>query len=62
MVTDRPDATESAITVAPGVFQLEFGYTFGEIESVSVHNLGEVLLRVGVADMLELRLGVNLSA
>lgn len=59
MVTDRPDATESAITVAPGVFQLESGYTFGETEGINVHNLGEVLLRVGVADMLELRFGVN---
>jgi hypothetical protein len=59
MVTDRPDATESAITVARGVFQLESGYTFGGVEGIRVHNLGEVLLRVGVADMLELRFGVN---
>jgi len=59
LVTDRPDATESAVTVAPGVFQLESGYTFGEIEGISVHNLGEVLLRVGVADRLGLRFGVN---
>ncbi len=59
MVTDRPDATESAVTVAPGVFQLESGYTFGEVEGISAHNFGEILLRVGVADNLELRFGVN---
>jgi len=59
MVTDRPDATESAVTVAPGVFQLESGYTFGTIEGASAHSFGEILLRVGVADMLELRFGVN---
>ena len=59
MVTDRPDATESGITIAPGVFQLESGYTFAAVEGVSIHDLGEILLRVGVADMLELRFGVN---
>lgn len=59
LVTDRPDATESAITVAPGAVQLESGYTFGKLEGIRVHNLGEVLLRVGVADRLELRFGVN---
>jgi len=59
MVTDRPDATESAVTVAPGVLQLESGYTFGRAEGIDVHNMGEVLLRLGVADFLELRFGVN---
>ncbi len=59
MVTDRPDATESALTVAPRSFQLESGYTFGRIEGISIHNAGEVLLRVGVADWMEVRLGVN---
>ncbi len=59
MVTDRPDATESAVTVAPGSFQLESGYTFGRIEGISIHNAGEVLLRVGVVDWMEVRLGVH---
>ena len=59
MVTDRPDATESAVTVAVGVFQLESGYTFDEVNGATIHNLGEILLRVGVADILELRFGVN---
>ena len=59
MVTDRPDATESALTVAPRSFQLESGYTFGRIEGISIHNAGEVLLRVGVVDWMEVRLGLN---
>lgn len=59
LVTDRPDATESAVTVAPGSIQLESGYTFGKADGISVHNLGEILLRIGVADTVEVRLGVN---
>jgi hypothetical protein len=59
MVTDRPDATESAVTVAVGVFQLESGYTFGKVDDVKIHSLGEILLRVGVANILELRFGIN---
>ena len=59
MVTDRPDATESAVTVAVGVFQLESGYTFDKVDDVKTHSLGEILLRVGVADILELRFGIN---
>ena len=59
MVTDRPDATESAVTVAVGVFQLESGYTFDKVDDVKIHSLGEILLRVGVADILELRFGIN---
>ena len=59
MVTDRPDATESAVTVAPGTFQLESGYTYGKIEGIAVHNLGEILLRIGVTDSVEVRLGAN---
>ena len=59
MVTDRPDATESAVTVGVGVFQLESGYTFDKADGVRIHSLGEILLRVGVADILELRFGIN---
>ena len=51
MVTDRP--------VAVGVFQLESGYTFDKVDDVKIHSLGEILLRVGVADILELRFGIN---
>lgn len=59
LVTDRPDATESPETVAPGRFQLESGYTFTNVEGVRTHTLGEFLLRVGVRDNIELRFGLN---
>lgn len=59
LVTDRPDFTESAVTVAPGKVQLESGYTFTRVDTEQEHTLGEVLLRVGVAERVEVRLGVN---
>jgi hypothetical protein len=56
-VLAHPDATESAVTVTPGGFQLESGYTFGRVEGVSIHTAGEVLLRIGDFDRMEVRLG-----
>lgn len=58
LVTDRPDFTESAATVAPGRFQLEAGYTFTRSGDERQHEAGEALLRVGIGDPIELRLGV----
>ena len=59
LITDRPDFTESAVSVSPGGFQLETGYTFSGVEREKTHSFGEVLLRVGVAERLELRFGFN---
>lgn len=59
LVTDRPDFTESASTVAPGLVQLETGYTFSRSGDARQHDVGELLLRVGVRERIELRLGVN---
>ncbi len=59
LVTDRPDATESAVSVAPGRFQLEGGYTAARSGSLTLHSLGEALLRVGLTDRTELRLGLS---
>ncbi len=59
LITDRPDFTESAATVTRGRTQLEFGYTFTHGREVDEHALGEVLLRVGMTEELELRLGLN---
>lgn len=61
LVTDRPDATESTETVPRGRVQFESGYTFtydreGSTRSRS-HAAPEALLRIGLADRLELRLG-----
>jgi len=64
LVTDRPDFTESSVTVGRGVLQVEMGYTFTEDESAGVgtrsHSYPETLFRYGVlAEWLELRVGWN---
>lgn len=64
LVPDRPDFTEGTGTVGRGVFQFEFGYTFGvdDVGGVTTrtHSYGEPLLRAGVlAERLELRVGAG---
>ncbi len=63
LVTDRPDFTESTEAVPPGHFQLEVGYTFTTDRedgiSVREHAFPQTLLRIGLFDDLELRLGWN---
>ncbi len=59
LVTDRPDFTESAVSVTPGRLQLESGYTFSRIGATEVHTAGEVLVRIGVVARAELRLALN---
>lgn len=56
LVTDRPDFTESALVVAPSRVQLEGGTTVEWGGGPESWTFGEALLRVGVADRLELRL------
>jgi len=64
LVTDRPDFTESSVTVGYGVAQLETGYTFFYDEEdgaeVRSHSFPESLLRVGMfAEWFELRVDWN---
>lgn len=59
LITDRPDFTESPVSVARGVIQLEGGYTLAGVRGTRSHSLGEILVRVGVGGPLELRFGVN---
>lgn len=56
LVADRPDFTESTLTVSAGRVQVESGYTFSRRERVREHAIGEVLARIGIAGPLELRL------
>jgi hypothetical protein len=65
MITDRPDVTESSQTVPRYHFQLEAGVFFGfdkvvanriEVDQ-SNFDLLNMLLRIGLADWAELRLG-----
>jgi hypothetical protein len=65
LVTDRPDFTESSVTVGRGVVQFESGYTYlfddDASNSVREHTFPELLMRVGVlADWFELRVGYTL--
>jgi hypothetical protein len=57
LVTDRPDFTESAVTVPAGRWQLETGTTLTRAGGADDHALGEVLARIALGDRLELRLG-----
>jgi len=58
LVTDRPDATESSAVVAPGFLQYEVGVTaFEDAEGESREEYGSSLLRVGLFEDWELRLG-----
>ncbi len=58
LVTDRPDATESSSVIAPGFAQFEVGTTaFEDADGESSVEYGGSLLRVGLAQDWELRLG-----
>jgi hypothetical protein len=61
LVTDRPDFTESVETIPRGHLQFESGYTFtrdSEHGDVSrSHTAPEALLRTGLTDSFELRIG-----
>jgi len=60
LVTDRPDFTESTKTIPAGHLQIEAGYTLTYNRDAGVrtktHTFPETLLRVGVAEDLELRI------
>jgi hypothetical protein len=57
MSTDRPDFTESPFTVGLGRVQLEAGWTMSRGSGVETNTLGEGLLRYGLSERLELRIG-----
>jgi hypothetical protein len=57
--TDRPDFTEGTSTVPVGHYQLEGGYTFTRQGEEDSSSLGELLLRIGVGDRVEARLGIG---
>lgn len=57
MSTDRPDFTESPFTVGAGRIQFEAGWTMSRGGGMSEHAFGEGLLRYGLSERLELRIG-----
>jgi Putative MetA-pathway of phenol degradation len=59
--TDRPDITESSSVVGAGLWQLETGVLFqsDRVDPVTAHDMSlpNALLRIGVSNRLELRIG-----
>ena len=63
LITDRPDATESAFSVPDKFFQIEAGFVFSkdnesDLDTQGLDLLG-TLIRYGVGGGFELRLGFN---
>ena len=61
LITDRPDFTESSVTVGRGVTQIEMGYSYAFDEegndSTKAHSYPQLLIRHGIlAEWLELRI------
>jgi len=65
MITDRPDVTESSSTVPKGSLQVETGAFFESFEDNNIKFESSVfnttLLRYGLLDNLELRLGLDFA-
>jgi hypothetical protein len=61
LITDRPDQTESAAVVPKGSVQLEVGWTFTRDDDdgvrVETHEVPGTLVRIGLAERFELRVG-----
>lgn len=61
LVTDRPDATESATTVSPGFIQIETGSSYEGFKDNSTKfesfTFNTTLVRLGLLDNVEFRLG-----
>lgn len=59
ITTDRPDFTESAYAVGRGIFQLESGFTVQQLGTNShAMSAPELLLRYGLSNRVELRVGL----
>ena len=59
LTTDRPDQTESSVTILPGFVQIETGVTHSSAGDHSVTELPGTLVRIGVTDRIELRIGTE---
>jgi len=61
LATDRPDFTETSLSIARGKLQIETGATFDQAAGVSGKRGPELLLRFGVLPRTEGRVGYNHS-
>ena len=65
IATDRPDFTEASSLVATGQMQVETGWTLTRARGAAApaqHSWPELLVRVGVSQRVELRLGQALAS
>lgn len=56
---DRPDFTEGTGLIPPGHVQVEGGVTLGRTEDVDTTTLGELLVRFGIGERSEARIGLG---
>lgn len=59
IVADRPDFTESTLTIPSGHYQIESGVTFSRFGEEESQSFGEVLVRIGAGERVEARLGIG---
>ncbi len=59
LIADRPDFTDSPITITRGRTQIETGYTYTETGDLEERAIGELLVRIGWTEVVELRVGFN---
>lgn len=59
LITDRPDATESSVLIPKKYWQIELGTQFTNGDLQEDFTYGTALLRIGVLNNLELRLGLD---
>jgi Putative MetA-pathway of phenol degradation len=56
---DRPDFTEGTSIIPRGHVQVEGGTTLTRVEDVDIHTLGELLVRFGIGERSEGRIGLG---
>jgi hypothetical protein len=56
---DRPDFTEGTGLIPPGHIQVEGGTTLARVEDTDSTSLGELLVRIGIGERSEARIGLG---
>ena len=59
LITDRPDHTESSDVVPPKYVQIESGITHSKVEDLGITEAFGTLVRIGLVNKLELRVGID---
>ena len=59
LVSNRPGFSNTWEVVEPGRVELNAGAQFGRVEEAEILSVGQVLVRAGLTERLELRVGLN---